>query len=171
MIKTKKATGTDTEVLALLGRITYAESHGSFIEDKNDLSSYINDAFSILRTKQEINDHRNLFYIVYADDLPIGYAKLVLNAVHESVASKNNCRLERIYILETFIPMRIGQQLLDFVEEEAKVLELDTIWLSVYIKNYRAIRFYKRNGFKEIGELSFKVNERKYENIVFSKKI
>ncbi|WP_299438525.1 GNAT family N-acetyltransferase [uncultured Aquimarina sp.] len=171
MIKIKIAKEVDTEVLTLLGRLTFAESHGHYIDDKNDLSKYLDENFSVSKMKQKIKDPKNRFYIVYADGLPVGYAKIVVNAKNESVASQNSCRLQRIFILNDFIPLRIGQKLLNFVEEKAKELLLDTMWLSVYIKNKRAIRFYERNEFENIGELNFLVNGKAYENIVFSKKI
>jgi GNAT superfamily N-acetyltransferase len=171
MINIKIANKANAEVLALLVRLTYAESHSRFIDYKNDLLKYINDAFSVSKTTQDLNNSKNRFYIVYVNELPVGYAKLVLNAAHESVASKNNCRLERIYILNDFIPLKIGQQFLVFLEEKAKELELDTIWLTTYIKNNRAIRFYQRNEYKNVDTLNFRVNGKGYENIVFSKKI
>ncbi|WP_109850985.1 GNAT family N-acetyltransferase [Aquimarina sp. AU58] len=171
MIKTKIATKADTDVLALLGRLTWAESHGHYIEDKSDVLKYLNENFSVFKTKQNINNPKQLFYIIYADDLPVGYAKLVVNASNENITSQNSCQLERIFILNDFIPLKIGQQLLTFVEEQAKKLQLDTMWLTVYIKNNRAIRFYERNKFKNVGEINFIVNGKAYENIVFSKKI
>jgi ribosomal protein S18 acetylase RimI-like enzyme len=169
MIKIKTAKEADTDVLALLGRLTWAESHGHYIDDKDNLLKYLNSNFSVSKTKQEINNPKNLFYIIYVDDLPVGYAKLIVNAINESVASKNTCRLERIFIQNEFIPLKIGQQLLTFVEEKAKALQLDTMWLTVYIKNKRAIRFYERNEFKNVGKLNFIVSGVEYENIVFSK--
>jgi len=171
MIKIKSAKEADTDVLALLGRLTYAESHGHFIDDKNDLLKHLDENFSVSKTKQDINNPKNLFYLIFVDDLPVGYAKLVINAKHKSIASQNNCCLEKIYILNDFIPLKIGQQLLTFVEEKAKTLQLDTIWLSVYIKNNRAIRFYEKNEYKNVGELNFIVNGKSYENIVFSKEL
>jgi len=171
MIKIQIAKETDTTILSLLGRLTWAESHGHYIDDKSNLLKYLNSNFSVSKTKQEINNHKNLFYIIYVDDLPVGYAKLVVNALNESVVSQNNCRLERIFIQNEFIPLKIGQQLLTFVEKKAKELQLDTMWLTVYIKNKRAIRFYERNEFKNVGELNFLVDGKKYENIVFSKKL
>ncbi|WP_106792400.1 GNAT family N-acetyltransferase [Aquimarina sp. Aq78] len=171
MIKIKIATKADTDVLALLGRLTWAESHGHYIEDKSDVLKYLNENFSVFKTKQNINNPKQLFYIIYADDLPVGYAKLVVNASNENITSQNSCQLERIFILNDFIPLKIGQQLLNFVEEQAKKLQLDTMWLTVYIKNNRAIRFYERNEFKNVGELNFIVNGKGYENIVFSKKV
>ncbi|WP_074405791.1 MULTISPECIES: GNAT family N-acetyltransferase [Aquimarina] len=171
MIKIKIATKADTDVLALLGRLTWAESHGHYIEDKSDVLKYLNENFSVFKTKQNINNPKQLFYIIYADDLPVGYAKLVVNASNENITSQNSCQLERIFILNDFIPLKIGQPLLTFVEEQVKKLQLDTMWLTVYIKNNRAIRFYERNEFKNVGELNFIVNGKAYENIVFSKKI
>ncbi|MDY7393845.1 GNAT family N-acetyltransferase [Aureibaculum sp. 2210JD6-5] len=171
MIKIKLATAADTTVLALLGRLTWAESHGHYVENKNNLLKYLDSNFSVSKTKQEINNPKNLFYIMYVDDLPVGYAKLILNAKNENVASQNNCRLERIFIQNEFIPLKIGKQLLTFVETEAKALQLDTMWLTVYIKNNRAIRFYEKNEFKNVGALNFIVNGAAYENIVFSKNI
>lgn len=171
MITITIATEADTEVLALLGRITYAESHGHFIDDKNDLTHYMNDAFSVARTKQDLNNAKNMFYLMYVDNLPVGYVKLILNATNEYVDSQNNCRLDRIYILNEFIPLKIGQQLLSFAEEKAKELQFDTMWLAVYTKNHRAIRFYERNEFIAVGELNFPVNGTVYENVVYSKKI
>ena len=171
MINIKLATEVDTDVLALLGRLTWAESHGHYIEDKNNLSSYLNSNFSVSKTKQDLNNPEHRFYIIYVDDLPVGYAKLVLNEQQEHVVSQNSCRLERIFILNEFIPLKLGQQLLNFVEKEAKALQLDTMWLTVYIKNQRAIRFYEKNEFINVGHINFIVSGQGYDNIVFSKNI
>ena len=171
MIKIQIAKEADTEILALLGRVTWAESHGHYINDKNDIVKYLNKNFSVSKMKQDINNAKNLFYIVYVDDLPAGYAKLVVNEKQENVESQNIIRLERIFIQNEFIPLKIGQQLLNFVEEKAKELQLDTMWLTVYIKNIRAIRFYEKNEFKNVGELNFIVSGTSYENTVFSKKL
>ncbi|SHH56009.1 GNAT family N-acetyltransferase [Winogradskyella jejuensis] len=169
MIDIRPATIADAEVLALLGRVTYSESHGHFIDNNDDLMAYMETAFSVSKTKQDITDPKNRFYISYADDLPVGYAKLVLNSGYEDMHSENSCQLERIYILKDFIPLKIGQQFLTFLEAEAKALEFNTIWLSVYNKNERAIRFYQKNDFKDVGLSIFIVNGKAYENMVFSK--
>lgn len=171
MIEIKKAKKSDIKILARLGRLTWTESHGHYINNKNNLSKYLDANFSVSKTKEHMDDPNQLFYIMYVDDLPIGYAKLILNAEQEHVASQNNCRLERIFILNDFIPLKIGRRLLTYAEEQAKALQLDTMWLSVYIKNNRAIRFYEKNEFKNVGALSFMVNGKSYENIVFSKRL
>ena len=53
MIKIKKANEADTEVLALLGRLTWTESHVHYLDDKNMLIKYLDENFSISKTKLE----------------------------------------------------------------------------------------------------------------------
>lgn len=171
MIKIKIASKADVEVLAMLGRLTWSESHGQYIEDKNEVLQYLEENFSVSKTKENLNNPNIQFYIIYADDLPAGYAKINLNKTNKNVVSQNSCQLERIFILNEFIPLRIGQQLLNFVEYQARKLQFDAMWLTVYIKNNRAIRFYERNEFKNAGVLNFVVSGRGYENIVFAKNL
>lgn len=169
MIKISKAEEKDTEVLALLGAITYTESHGHFIDNKKDLQQYNEDAFSVSKIRVALKNPNTMFYLIYKNDLPIGYAKITLHSAHEKVASQNSCQLERIYILNDYIPLKIGQQFLTFIEDSVKALQCNTIWLSVYTGNTRAIRFYKRNLFKEVGKSIFLVNGKAYKNKIFSK--
>ena len=169
MIKIKQTDEADTEVLALLGRLTWAESHGQYVDDKNDVSKYLDENFSVAKTSQNMSNPNIHYYILYSNDLPVGYVKLINNTEQKHVVSKNAVQLERIFILKDFIPLKVGQQLLTYVEEQAKALKFDTMWLSVYIKNNRAIRFYEKNEYKNVGDLNFKVNGKSYENIVFSK--
>ena len=171
MIDIRIANTSDSELLSVLSRTTYIESHGHFIEDENDLNQHLDTSFSVSTLKEELSDSGNLFYIVWNDDLPVGYAKLILNAKIEGVNSDKICRLERIYILKEFIPLKLGQQLLGFVENEVYALDCDTIWLTVYVKNYRAIRFYEKNAFEDVGRYTYLVNGTEYPNTVYAKKI
>ncbi len=171
MIKIRFATKADTTILALLGRLTWAESHGNFIEDYNDVLQYLNENFSVSEIKKSLDNTAHLYFIISVDDLPVGYAKLVVSASNQYVVSQNSCKLERIFILKDFIALKIGQKLLTFVEAHVKKLKLDTMWLTVYIKNYRAIRFYEKNEFKNVGDVNFSVNGTGYKNSVFSKKL
>ena len=63
--------------------------------------------------------------------------------------------IERIYVLKEFQRKKLGQQMLEKVIELAKNLKAKYIWLGVWEKNIKAIRFYERNGFERIGEQDF----------------
>jgi len=169
MIDIRKANEKDTKVLALLGRITYTESHGIYIRNDEDLKKYNEETFSVSTIERALRDENNLFYIMHLNELPIGYAKLILNANHESLSSNNNCRLDKIYLLNDYIKLKLGQQLLDFICSEALQIGVNTIWLVVYYKNQHAIQFYLKNQFEEVTEIDFFVNGEKYRNLIIQK--
>ena len=80
MIEVKTAVEANTEILALIGTITYLESHGHFIDNKMNLEEYIKTTFSVSKTRKDVNNKKNAFYIIYLNELPVGYAKLVLSS-------------------------------------------------------------------------------------------
>jgi len=171
MINIRIANQSDAIHIALLGRITYVESHGKYIENKSVLLNYCNETFSVDETRNQLDNPDNIFWIVFYNELPIGYAKLVLNATSKYASSKNTCRLQKIYILNDFIAMKIGYKLLNSITEKAQILQFDTVWLTVYIKNNKAMNFYTKNGFEQVGNYSFQMVDETYDNYVFQKKL
>ncbi|MGJ8743073.1 GNAT family N-acetyltransferase [Polaribacter sp.] len=171
MITIKRATLSDAIHIALLGRITYTESHGEYIENKKYLLDYYNTHYAVDQIRKEINDKNNLFWIVFSDELPIGFAKLSLHTNYPKLENHNSCKLQRLYILNDFIALKIGSQLQEIILKTATELKCTTIWLTAYYKNTKGIHFYKKYGFKEIGNIDFFVGEKNYENLVFAKKL
>jgi ribosomal protein S18 acetylase RimI-like enzyme len=67
--------------------------------------------------------------------------------------------MERLYLLKEFYGLEIGLKLMKFNTELAKKKEQSGIWLEVWIKNFRAIKFYKKVGFEIVGEANFTVSK------------
>jgi ribosomal protein S18 acetylase RimI-like enzyme len=171
MIEIRKATATDAIHIALLGRITYTESHGHYINEKEDLLQFYNEYYSVSRIREEINDAKNIFWIVFLDELPIAFAKLSLDISFPKFSEIKSCKLQRLYILNDFIGLKIGSQLQEIILKEAINLEYKIIWLTAYYKNIKGIHFYKKYGFIESGKIDFFVGESNYENLVFVKNL
>lgn len=170
-IEIKKATIADIPVLALLGRVTYAESHAQYIVNPEDVIAYSNKVYSIENTSKEIKDENMVFWIARVNDLPVGFAVLKLHESYPKLPTKNNCKLQRIYVLKDFLSMKIGKTLQQAVIEEAKALNFDEMWLNTYYKNTKAINFYNKSGYREVGEDDFWVEETNYKQIAFSIKL
>ena len=171
MIDIRIAKISDAEYISLLGRITYTESHGGYIEDKENLQAFYKKYYSVSRIREEISDAKNIFWIVFSDELPVGFAKLSLGLKHPVSEEKNSCKLERLYILNDFIALKIGSKLQDIILNKATNLKFQSIWLSAYYKNTKAIQFYKKYGFKKVGEMDFFVGETNYPNLIFAKNL
>ncbi len=171
MIEIRRATPSDAIHIALLGRVTYTESHGDYIENKNDLLKFYNQHYSVSKIREELNDDEALFWIVFSNELPIGFAKLSLNIKHPLKPEINSCKLQRLYILNDFIGLKIGSDLQDIILQKAMDLKFKEIWLTAYYKNEKGIHFYKKYGFKEIGSIDFFVGKSNYPNLIFVKKL
>ena len=171
MIEIRRATVADAIHFALLGRITYTESHGDYIENKKDLLDFYDKYYAVSNIRKELNDSENLFWIVFSDELPVGFGKLCLNENYSNLKDNNFCKLQRLYILNDFIALKIGSQLQDIILQEAIDLNFKTIWLTAYYKNTKGIHFYKKYDFEKVGEIDFIVGDTNYPNLIFAKKL
>jgi ribosomal protein S18 acetylase RimI-like enzyme len=170
-IKIRKAKFSDAEFIAILGRVTFTETFGHLFREVNDLLTYYNKTFSVQKIRTSLKKSTNVFWIAFVDDLPVGYAKLKLNSDSEFIEVNNISQLQKIYVLKDFLSMKIGLKLQNKLTDEAQKNKSEVIWLSVLHSNKRAINFYKKNNFIEIGLHNFQIGIEHFEFIVMSKNL
>ena len=136
--------------LALISKKTFVDA----IEkdnDPGDFKSYIDFAFEKEKLLAELNDQNSSFYFAYRDEVLAGYFKLNRNDAQTDLKLKEAIELERIYVLEQFQGMKMGQWMLTQAINLAILEHKKFLWLGVWEKNMRAIKFYEKYGFKEFG--------------------
>ena len=75
---------------------------------------YYDLTFSVQKIEDGIEKPNNIFWIAFANRLPVGYAKLKLNSNSEFIESKGVCQLQKIYVFKAdFLSMKIGFELQD----------------------------------------------------------
>ncbi len=171
MITIRQATIEDSVHIAALGKITFKESFEHLFQDNGDLPSYLNQTFAVPKIKDSIRKKNNVFFISFVDDLPVGYAKLKLNSLSEFSESKNISQLQKIYVLKDFLSMKIGHHLQEALFNSAKKNNSNKIWLSVHVDNERAINFYRKHNFADLGYHSFDIGTHKFEFLAMIKKL
>lgn len=72
---------------------------------------------------------------------------------------ENALELQRIYLRSNFQHKGLGNVLFDYAEKIARDEKKDYMWLGVYEKNINAQHFYKRHGFKRVGQHVFQVGD------------
>jgi ribosomal protein S18 acetylase RimI-like enzyme len=85
----------------------------------------------------------------------IGYLKINFGLAQTDFKEDDSIEIERIYVLSEFHGKEVGKKLLDKALEISKEKKAKTLWLGVWEKNYKAIRFYLKNGFVEFGNHPF----------------
>ena len=120
--------------------------------DPEDFKNYIDRAFDNANLLNQLTDKDSFFYFVYADELLAGYFKLNRDKAQTDINLPESMELERIYVLEQFQNLRIGQWMLNEACKIALDMQKEFVWLGVWEKNIKAIRFYKKNGFSKFGK-------------------
>lgn len=153
-----KAEADDYQVLADIGKQSFIESHGSSASEE-DINNYVSKTYREDIIREELNDPKNIYHIMYHDEQPAGYSKIIYNASHHNVELPNVTKLDRIYLLEKFHGLRSGYELLNFNIELSVKNNQSGMWLFVWKENHRAVRFYEKTGFKIIGSYDFKISD------------
>ncbi|WP_231478251.1 GNAT family N-acetyltransferase [Sphingomonas sp. UNC305MFCol5.2] len=76
--------------------------------------------------------------------------------------------LRQLYLRERGKGTGAAQALMDWALQTARARDAATLWLSVYIENYRAKRFYERYGFVDRGRYVFMVGDHEDEDRLMS---
>jgi ribosomal protein S18 acetylase RimI-like enzyme len=148
----------DSALLAELGRQTF---YDAFIEHNTpeDMAKYLSEHYSAEIQMSEIKDPSTIFLIAEVNDLPVGYAKLKGESNGNGVSGTNPIELQRIYSVQEYIGKGVGGELMKQSIKEAKERGFDCLWLGVWEKNERAIKFYEKWGFKQVGNHVFILGE------------
>jgi len=146
-ITVRKATTTDAATVALIARITFREAFGHIWTNKAVLKNYLATTFSVSKIKRSIQKENNVFWVAFADDLPVAYAKLKKCSPYENLSDTMPAQLQKIYVLNDFIGYTIGEKIQNEIFAEVKTHNIKTLWLAVWDGNDKAIRFYEKHGF------------------------
>jgi len=158
MIEIKKATDKDVKTLSIVSRKAFYVPHKDVIP-KDIMDNYIRTNFNEENLLKEISNPEFQYYLLYKNDVLAGFSKIIINSKNIHIKEENVTKMERLYLLEEFYGTGLGQQLFDYILKLAKQQNQKGIWLYVWIKNYRAIDFYKKVGFKKIADYYFPISE------------
>ncbi len=153
MTTLRRATAADSGKLALIGAASFLET---FANDHpgDEVVAFIRDYHSESAWAATLAKADCAVWIVEeAAGCPVGYAVLSNGSLPGTTT--NDAELKRIYVLSRWHGTGIGRDLFDIAEAEARTRRAARMVLSVYTRNARAIRFYKKQGFEVIGDAVF----------------
>lgn len=154
-IKLIRAVPDDLEKIRKIGMDTIVETFAKSNEDE-DTEIYLKESFSKEKILKEIQDPDSEFYLAELDGKVIGYLKINFSKAQKNVKDADSLEIERIYVLKEFHGKGVGKILFDKAHSIAVKLKLKYIWLGVWEFNYRALSFYKKNGFIEFDKHVFR---------------
>jgi ribosomal protein S18 acetylase RimI-like enzyme len=148
------ATTDDAELVADISRQTF---YDTFAADNTaeDMAKFLDEQFTKGRLMLEVGAPENVFLLAYHHHEIAGYVKLREGKKPAGLQSQTAIEIARLYVLKSFIGKGVGQLLMQAALTIAKEKEKEVIWLGVWEKNHRAIRFYTTWGFQKFDECDF----------------
>ena len=172
------------ESVALLSRVAIQaySDHYLHLWKNNDADWYINKCFTIEVLTAELNDSDNIFYIVFDDEKPLGFFKIVLSNFllpqgvrneKDGIFEENALYLERIYFIKEAVGKGLGEIAFQFILDKARRLNKKIIWLTAMASSMKPIAAYKRMGFEICGtkQLDFEQIKNEMRGMVIMKKM
>ena len=139
----------DLPALSVLAKKIYAQHFTYLWKDGSD--SYREKALSVEQIAAEIQLEGVQWYKAFWQGQAVGFLK-----VHDAYGPSGNdinwFKLERIYLLREVQGTGIGQAMMTFAIQQAKVRQRQKIWLEAMDSSTGAIAFYRKNGFEVFAE-------------------
>ena len=101
----------------------------------------------------------------------LGFAHWRPGAAHEGVADDRPAELFRLYVLQRFAGSGLGTRLLRAAEAAAAASGAETMWLTAWAGNTRALAFYPRRGYADVGTTAYVIEGIAYENRLFARSL
>jgi ribosomal protein S18 acetylase RimI-like enzyme len=166
----RPATSSDLEIVADLSARTFVSAYKSMLPDEA-LGEFVVSAFSQNKIREEMDIPGSHFLLAYEGETPVGYAFLREAGPPIGVTGAKPVELARIYFEEHVIGKGYGSMLMTTCTERAIQAGYDVLWLGVWEQNERAIRFYEKKGFVQVGSLPFVFGDQLHTDLVMVRSI
>lgn len=170
MFPVRKATRRDAAPLSRLAEATFRSTFGAANTD-DDMALHCCTSYGEAIQAEEIANPAMLTLLSEGDEGLVGFAQLRWDGAPTCVAARSPGEIQRLYVADAWHGKGIAQSLMRACIEEMEARGSDVIWLGVWEHNPRAIAFYRKFGFVEVGEHVFPVGNDPQRDIVMARPV
>jgi ribosomal protein S18 acetylase RimI-like enzyme len=166
----RRATPDDAPALAAAARAFFTDTFVA-VNRPDDMTYYLAHAFGETLQRAEIEDTNGRILVATGSDGEIvGYVHLRLGAPPPAASSATATRpaeISRLYAARRLHRRGLGAALMNAAVATAVQWGAELLWLGVWEENPRAIAFYAKHGFIDVGEQDFMLGaDRQHDRIM-----
>jgi ribosomal protein S18 acetylase RimI-like enzyme len=148
------ASANDANLVAELSQQTFYETFAPYNTPEN-MDKFMKEQFTHEELEKEVLTAGNIFLLAYIRDEVVGYVRIREGERFPQFGTLPSMEIVRIYALQSSIGTGVGKALMEKSITLARGSGKKIVWLGVWEKNERAIRFYTKWGFRRFGEHDF----------------
>lgn len=155
-VELRPAEEKDLTALLDFSRHTFHAAY-AHLNAPEDFAAYMKNAFNENRIKNEHANPGSHFWLAEIEEKIVGYIKVNFGEAQTDLYTDDGMEVERIYVSPEKQGHGIGKILMEKAMEIASEADMKYVWLGVWDKNPKAIKFYAREGFEEFGKHVFQI--------------
>jgi diamine N-acetyltransferase len=160
----------DAPWLATLAERTFRETYAAH-NTPEDMERYVAEHFGPERQTAELRAERMITLVAEVDEQAAGYAQLGRGAAPPAVSGPEPMEVIRFYVDRPWHGRGLAYQLMAAAEDRARAGGARTLWLGVWERNPRAIAFYRKCGFTDVGTQTFVLGSDRQRDLVLAKSL
>jgi ribosomal protein S18 acetylase RimI-like enzyme len=165
----RTATCEDAPALAEFAERSFRETFGCD-NVESDMAQYVAHAFGDETQRAELADSRRVVLLAEIGGVIAGYAQLMNDSAPDDIVMERPViEIERFYVAHEWHGRGIAQQLMACATEAAIRADAATLWLAVWERNPRAMAFYRKSGFVDVGSRLFLLGSDRQTDRVMSR--
>lgn len=158
-ITVREATLRDAPELAELGARAFRHAHASLL-DPWDLAADVTSRFDEAKLRTELSDPDSHWIVAFWDRTLTGFAQLSAGTVPIQVKERLPLELSGVYVAPDWMGHGVGSALIRGSIRLAGHLGRESLWVTAWAGNQRAIDFFEGWGFSTVGGGRFRIGKR-----------
>jgi len=166
----RRAGRLDAKQLSSLAEATFRDTFGAMNTPEN-MAVHCGTSYSEAIQAAEISDSDMVTLVCESHGKLVGFAQLRWGGAPNCVVADAPGEVQRLYVAREFHGMGIARDLMRACIDEMRDRQSDVVWLGVWEHNPRAIAFYRKLGFVEVGEHVFPLGSDPQRDFVMARPV
>ena len=156
----------DAECLAALAIQVWLDTYA--LEGiRHSIAQFVLSEFTPAKFRERLADSNIEVVIAEVKDHLVGFSLIRYGAICPARTDVTS-EVEVLYVQPCFARAGVGSRLLSHCERLVRQRTANSrVWLSVNAHNERALAFYRKHGYDQVGSIDFEFSGERHENYVF----
>jgi ribosomal protein S18 acetylase RimI-like enzyme len=164
----RPATGDDALCISVLAAQVFVSTYAT-LGIREAIARHVTEELSVSAIAASIANSDHRFIVAEISNHLVGFVQMKLRTENSAVSSPNAAEVVRLYVLDRFTSNGVGTSLLTRAEALAVAQGAQHAWLTAWVGNSRALAFYPRRGYTDLGATTFVFQGENIENRLFVK--
>ncbi len=166
MLSIRRATADDAAALSVVGSATMLETYADRIPGADIVAHCLHKHSAAVYAAWLADPDVAIWIAQTTSRAAVGYLVLMPAALPDPDPHPDDLEVQRIYLLSRFHGTAAGHALMNHAIAETRARGKRQLVLGVLKANTRAVAFYRRQGFVEIGTRTFQVGASVFDDFV-----